>query len=216
MSGLNLSSENLGVLKDLLMSEKTHAVILNFIECLENTSEISNSIVVIDESVERKNALSVCVSGKKFKKKKPQKVKIIREKLVISSAKFDEPNKYYTVVDSAEANKEKLTRYATRAEKKLLYFLKSDSLDYEFQKIFYYDSSYFIADFYLPKYKIVIEVDGGYHNTTEQNILDENRTNILKSICGVKSVIRFSNEDVNNKRKVLDAIQLEINILNTF
>jgi len=94
-----------------------------------------------------------------------------------------------------------------------LYFLKSENLDFEFQRIFYYDSSYFIADFYLPKYKIVIEVDGGYHDTDIQNILDEKRTNILKSICGVKSVLRISNDETDNKKLVIELINNEINKL---
>jgi very-short-patch-repair endonuclease len=38
----------------------------------------------------------------------------------------------------------------------------------------------FIADFYIPKYNIVIELDGEYHNDQEQIFLDKEREDILK------------------------------------
>lgn len=211
MSGLSLSEENLGVLKGLLKSKKSHEVILSFIGCLESACE--TNIVKEEYAISRADVLSASIGSRQVKKKKPKKIKVVKERVAISSAKFGEPNKYYTVVDSANANKEKLTKNATRAEKKLLYFLKSERLDFEFQRIFYYDSSYFIADFYLPKYKLVIEVDGGYHDTDAQNILDEKRTNILKQICGVKSVLRISNNETDNKKLVLELINNEINNL---
>lgn len=39
----------------------------------------------------------------------------------------------------------------------------------------------FIADFYIPKHNIIIELDGGYHNNQEQIVLDKEREEILKS-----------------------------------
>ncbi len=53
---------------------------------------------------------------------------------------------------------------------------------------------YFIADFYCHKAKLIIEVDGGYHNIPEQYQYDINRDAELEDV-GLK-VIRFSNEDV--------------------
>ena len=52
----------------------------------------------------------------------------------------------------------------------------------------------FIADFAcLPK-KLVIEIDGGYHQLPEQQVSDEERTKWLEE-QGFK-VIRFTNEEI--------------------
>lgn len=68
---------------------------------------------------------------------------------------------------------------------------------------------YFIADFYCHKAKLIIEVDGGYHNVPEQYLYDQNRDSELKEL-GLK-VIRFTNEQVLNHIKItLEIIEQEI------
>ena len=68
----------------------------------------------------------------------------------------------------------------------------------------------FIADFYCHKAKLIIEVDGGIHEITENREHDEGRTIELEKF-GL-TVIRFSNEEVlNNLDNVLFQIE---NILN--
>jgi len=64
----------------------------------------------------------------------------------------------------------------------------------------------YIADFYCHKLKLVIEIDGTYHNSKNQKLLDLNRTNDLES-QGIK-VIRFSNQEVeNNLKEVIEKIK---------
>jgi very-short-patch-repair endonuclease len=53
---------------------------------------------------------------------------------------------------------------------------------------------YFIADFYCHKAKLIIEVDGGYHQLPAQYEYDENRDAELENL-GLK-VIRFTNKQV--------------------
>ena len=55
----------------------------------------------------------------------------------------------------------------------------------------------FIVDFYCHKSRLVIEIDGDYHNQTNQQEYDVNRANILSEF-GLK-IIRFKNEDVLNR-----------------
>ncbi len=55
----------------------------------------------------------------------------------------------------------------------------------------------FIADFYCHPIKLVIEVDGGIHKTTEQKEFDIGRTAEL-NYWGIE-VIRFTNEEIENK-----------------
>ena len=54
----------------------------------------------------------------------------------------------------------------------------------------------FIADFVCLDKKLVIEVDGGYHNSSEQQEADKARTEYL-SVLGYK-VIRFAKVVVAN------------------
>ena len=53
---------------------------------------------------------------------------------------------------------------------------------------------YFIADFYCHKAKLIIEVDGGYHDIPEQYKYDKARETELEAL-GLK-VIRFTNEQI--------------------
>jgi very-short-patch-repair endonuclease len=54
--------------------------------------------------------------------------------------------------------------------------------------------SYYITDLYCHKAKLVIEIDGGYHDNPDQMKYDLDRTTALQDL-GIK-VIRFSNKDV--------------------
>jgi len=52
----------------------------------------------------------------------------------------------------------------------------------------------YVVDFYCPKAKLVIEVDGGQHYFDKQNAIDKNRE-IYLSENGLK-VLRFNNLDI--------------------
>ena len=68
---------------------------------------------------------------------------------------------------------------------------------------------YFVADFYCHKAKIIIEVDGGYHDIPEQYLYDRNRESELNEL-GLK-VVRFTNVEVlNSIELVLRTIEKEI------
>lgn len=63
----------------------------------------------------------------------------------------------------------------------------------------------YIADFYCHSLKLIIEVDGEYHNAIEQRKLDEERTKHIEAFQ-IK-VIRFTNNEVLNRiDEVLDEI----------
>src|SRR5580704_6855225 len=53
---------------------------------------------------------------------------------------------------------------------------------------------YYIADFYCHEARLVIEVDGGYHETIKEE--DKNRDEVVAAL-GLKT-IRFKNEEVLN------------------
>ena len=67
---------------------------------------------------------------------------------------------------------------------------------------------YFVADFYCHKAKLIIEVDGGYHDLPEQYKYDKEREHELDDL-GLK-VIRFTNEQVlfqiENSLKAIEGV----------
>src|SRR5262249_49582797 len=67
----------------------------------------------------------------------------------------------------------------------------------------------FIVDFAILQAKLVIEVDGEYHNESDQKIYDEARENFLKA--SNFDLIRFTNADVvKNTDEVVDKIKIEL------
>jgi len=70
----------------------------------------------------------------------------------------------------------------------------------------------YIVDFYAHKLKLIIELDGKYHQNKKQQILDDERT-IFLEFNGLK-VIRFKNEEIlENMETVIQRIENEISSL---
>jgi very-short-patch-repair endonuclease len=68
----------------------------------------------------------------------------------------------------------------------------------------------FIVDFFCEKAKLVVEVDGGVHNTEEQKKIDEHRRAVFK-LRGLVE-IRFKNEEIlMNLGSVLQSINKTVN-----
>ena len=68
----------------------------------------------------------------------------------------------------------------------------------------------YIADFYCHKAKLVVELDGKYHDNKAQQVYDENRDNEMTSL-GIK-VLRFSNDSIiKDIENILKIIKHEIN-----
>jgi len=99
-----------------------------------------------------------------------------------------------------------LRKEMTPQERKLWYeFLKMYPLRIYKQRII--DS--FIADFYCSQARLVIEVDGSQHYSSQGKAYDEQRSRVMAQY-GIKT-IRFSNSDIeHNFQTVCTAIDLEI------
>jgi len=97
-----------------------------------------------------------------------------------------------------KARARELRKNMTPAESKLWYkFLKDFHCTVLRQK----PLDNYIADFYCPKLKLVIEIDGAAHCTPENKKYDRIRTQVLEGY-GLRE-LRFSNDDVmNNFEKV--------------
>ncbi|MDO4211593.1 MAG: endonuclease domain-containing protein [Bacteroidales bacterium] len=98
--------------------------------------------------------------------------------------------------------------YPTTAEAYLWEYLRANRLGVRFRRE--YIIAEHIADFVCLPLKLVIEVDGGYHDAPLQQRADEIRTLDLEQM-GFE-VIRFTNDEVlNNIDKVLKEIIEKIN-----
>lgn len=63
----------------------------------------------------------------------------------------------------------------------------------------------YFADLYIRELRLVIEIDGGYHTTSNQKRLDKNRSGGLWRL-GLH-VVRLSNHDARDITKVYSKIQ---------
>ncbi len=83
--------------------------------------------------------------------------------------------------------------------------LKSKALGgYKFRRQYGIDR--YVVDFYSPKVKLVIEIDGDYHFTDEAEEYDRQREAFIQSL-GI-SIIRFTNLDVRrNMNGVIQVIR---------
>jgi len=61
----------------------------------------------------------------------------------------------------------------------------------------------YVADFWCPKLKLVIEIDGPSHLTEEAVDYDKHRARVMNEQLGAKT-IRFSNFEVINKRATVE------------
>lgn len=101
----------------------------------------------------------------------------------------------------------KLRNNMTQEERKLWYLCLRWS-EYRFLRQKTIDN--YIVDFYCPRRKLVIELDGSQHYTKLGEEYDENRTKKLK-FYGLK-ILRFSNYEINYRFKnVCEAIYIELN-----
>jgi len=108
---------------------------------------------------------------------------------------------------------EKLRERMTKAEVRLWEELENSQLDgYKFRR--QHPIHKFIVDFYCHKLKLIIEVDGKYHESEGQKNTDLERSELL-TFQGIK-IIRFTNEEVfNNINLVLKQIRKEIESINS-
>ena len=101
----------------------------------------------------------------------------------------------------------KLRKHMTAAEVALWVMIKDRQLVGErFRRQF--SVGHYILDFYCPKYKLAIELDGEIHKSQKE--YDENRTAELERFD--LKVIRFTNDEVfKDIERVIEEIKRHIN-----
>ena len=109
--------------------------------------------------------------------------------------------------NSTKEKRRNLKKEMTEAEKLLWEHIRRDALGVRFRR--QYGIGEYIADFYCPSLKLVIELDGSQHYTEDGLEYDRIREDFMKNF-DIKT-IRFSNIDIfQNIEGVLEIIKSEI------
>ena len=104
----------------------------------------------------------------------------------------------------AEYRANEMTIWPSPLEGKMEDILRHYGIRYESQKIFYIYADdgwivrYYIADFYVPEKKVIIEVDGKFHDKQKQHDRDRTRT-IQEHYPGVE-VVRVTGKDLSDSK----------------
>lgn len=106
----------------------------------------------------------------------------------------------------SEKFKNGLREKATKAELSFKGNLDAYEIEYEFQKEVITRKSFIVADFYIPSLKLMVELDGGYHNDKEQKKKDRQKD--IEYHNNGFNVLRMMNEQVNS----FDFDQLKMSI----
>lgn len=103
------------------------------------------------------------------------------------------PPYYYNAQKETFDNAKRLRKDSTVAEKFLWEILRRKAVQgYKFRR--QHPLSYYIADFYCHKARLVIEVDGEVHDLEEVKEKDRRRDEAMRRF-GL-TILRFKNEDV--------------------
>jgi len=118
------------------------------------------------------------------------------------------------VVTTTLQHAQHMRKEPTEAESVLWEALRRKNLGVKFRR--QHPIGVFIADFVSLEKRLIIEVDGGYHNTPEQTDLDLAREFELEQKHLFK-VIRFTNDEVINKiRDVITKIENTLDTLKSY
>lgn len=91
-----------------------------------------------------------------------------------------------------------LRKNMTEQERKLWQYLRKRSINnFKFRR--QYPIGNYIVDFACLEKRLVIEIDGGQHNQSDNILYDQNRTQYIEK-CDYK-VIRFWNNEIENNIK---------------
>ena len=102
-----------------------------------------------------------------------------------------------------------LRRNQTKAEAVLWSELRGGALGVRFRRQFGVDG--YIVDFYCPRARLVIEVDGETHSTPKELAYDAERQSCITSL-GLR-VLRFTNQEVlEDMERVLEVVRDSLEI----
>lgn len=113
---------------------------------------------------------------------------------------------------SEQEKRRTLRTNMTFCERLVWVFLRKKQYGYRFLR--QYSVDHYVMDFYCPKLKLAVEIDGDVHEQKDQKKYDEVRQKYLEEF-GIKFV-RITNEELlGNPNKAFEKIEKAISILKT-
>lgn len=116
-----------------------------------------------------------------------------------------EADMHYATSAEIFRNAKKLRNKLTYAEKMLWSRLSKNQLGVKFRR--QHPIGDYIADYYCNSLKLIIEVDGEYHETNEQVEIDRARDETL-SHFGIKTLRIKNDEVINDIESIIESIKL--------
>lgn len=104
-----------------------------------------------------------------------------------------------------DRRRSELLEKSPSAEKAICMILSKMGFEYIRQYPIWTGRKKYYADIFIPKLKLVFEIDGAYHFTQNQKRLDENRSAGIRRLGFY--VCRLSNKDARNPQKVAGKIR---------
>lgn len=114
------------------------------------------------------------------------------------------------VMASAQYRASQMDTWPSPLEEKMRRFLDKNYVEYESQKIFYIYADdgwimrYYIADFFIPRANIIVEVDGKFHDDHKQH--DKMRTMEIQQQYPEIEVLRYKWKDLDDMDKMDDLL----------
>lgn len=103
--------------------------------------------------------------------------------------------------------RKKLRTNQTSQEKILWWYLKDERLGFKFRR--QHSMGGYILDFYCPKKRLIIEIDGGIHQTKEAHEYDKVRDKFFTGLD--YKVLRFTNNRIENDiNEVIKEIEINL------
>ena len=102
--------------------------------------------------------------------------------------------------DKLKQRRRELRKNQTDAEKILWQYLRRRSIE-DFRFFRQYSIGPYILDFYCPKIRLAIEIDGGQHAEDKNIVKDEGRTKFLKKENIL--MLRFWNNEVREQKEAV-------------
>lgn len=116
------------------------------------------------------------------------------------------------VMASAEYRASQMNIWPSPLEERMKEFFDENYIEYESQKIFYIYADdgwiikYYIADFYIPEYNLIIEVDGKFHDDYKQH--DKTRTKEIQEQYPGVEVLRYRWKDLSDMDKMEELLRM--------
>ncbi len=102
--------------------------------------------------------------------------------------------KAYNITDLKERRKN-LRKEATEQENLLWWHIRGKRIGSKFRR--QHSIGGYILDFYCPEKKLIIEIDGGIHNKTNNQLNDRIRDKFFTDLD--YKILRFTNDQIENK-----------------